>query len=563
MVTRETLNFWQNVFKCINLETLMGMDERQDGFISFNFVPLLLRMSCENGSGLTGVRAAESESGQKSLMPYLVEEEIEDTMDDSKPEVSVIDVYDIASEIGKEFEKMIDVYGTDAVISLMPKVINALEQLEGLATRNERENIQIEELKARIAQLEKDKIGKAEDRHRFEMELEQIEEHWREESRDLEAMVAHLQEENRKLSSILAEKKLEEKSTDPGALLSPEVDMALLQRLRGLVDRLKDQLRQRDRELQSKQTELDSLSGQVEQLTIISRELRRKQRLGQAQIHSLIDERADFLAQLHDQQREVQILRQRLGLAEKENEDLSISAKDSPDLTNKVIYDKDDPHRPKFTTQELKEILHERNELKARVSDLEDELEMYRPKETPVSNNPSVNRSSDSNCSAGASANTTASASASSSSHDLSDPSEEDDKSNSSLFRSTAFIPSLFPLHRLSVSQRLSISEEFSPALSSVVFPPTVRDLEVPLNREESNEQAQTYASSTPETLSNMHPRLLKFATPTINGVRTPCGSPSKSSTECTTPVNRVSSVMVTLSPDGTVSHIEHNCSSD
>ncbi|KAJ1524502.1 hypothetical protein ONE63_010996 [Megalurothrips usitatus] len=385
MVTRETLNFWQNVFKCINLETLMGMDERQDGFISFNFVPLLLRMSCENGSGLTGVRAAESESGQKSLMPYLVEEEIEDTMDDSKPEVSVIDVYDIASEIGKEFEKMIDVYGTDAVISLMPKVINALEQLEGLATRNERENIQIEELKARIAQLEKDKIGKAEDRHRFEMELEQIEEHWREESRDLEAMVAHLQEENRKLSSILAEKKLEEKSTDPGALLSPEVDMALLQRLRGLVDRLKDQLRQRDRELQSKQTELDSLSGQVEQLTIISRELRRKQRLGQAQIHSLIDERADFLAQLHDQQREVQILRQRLGLAEKENEDLSISAKDSPDLTNKVIYDKDDPHRPKFTTQELKEILHERNELKARVSDLEDELEMYRPKETPVS----------------------------------------------------------------------------------------------------------------------------------------------------------------------------------
>ena len=64
----------------------------------------------------------------------------------------------------------------------------------------------------------------------------------------------------------------------------------------------------------------------MEQLTIISRELRRKQRLGQAQIHSLIDERADFLAQVHDQQREVQLLRQRLGLAEKENEDLSISA---------------------------------------------------------------------------------------------------------------------------------------------------------------------------------------------------------------------------------------------
>ncbi|XP_034237420.1 RILP-like protein homolog isoform X3 [Thrips palmi] len=313
-------------------------------------------------------------------MPYLEEQYSEDTMDDSKPEVSVIDVYDIASEIGKEFEKMIDVYGTDAVISLMPKVINALEQLEGLATRNERETNQIQELKARIAQLEKDKIGKAEDRQRFEMELEQIEEHWREESRDLEAMVSHLQEENRKLSSLLAQKQAE-KSSDPGALLSPEVDMALVQRLRGMVDRLKDQLRQRDREVHSKQTEVESLSAQVEQLTIISRELRRKQRLGQAQIHSLIDERADFLAQVHDQQREVSSLRQRLGLAEKENEDLSISA--NPDLTNKVMYDKDDPNRPRFTTEELREILHERNELKARVSDLEDELEMYRPKDPP------------------------------------------------------------------------------------------------------------------------------------------------------------------------------------
>lgn len=121
--------------------------------------------------------------------------------------------------------------------------------------------------------------------------MEQIEEHWREESRDLEAMVSHLQEENRKLSSLLAEKRQAEKSSDPGtvtgsqidhksivfqtffhflegnelfsvvsgALLSPEVDTALLQRLRALVDRLKDQLRQRDRELQSKQTEIDSV----------------------------------------------------------------------------------------------------------------------------------------------------------------------------------------------------------------------------------------------------------------------------------------------------------------
>lgn len=53
---------------------------------------------------------------------------------------------------------------------------------------------------------------------------------------------------------------------------------------------------------------------------------------------------------------------------------------DLPIPSNKAVYDLDDPNRPRFTTQELKDILHERNELKARVSDLEDELETYRPK---------------------------------------------------------------------------------------------------------------------------------------------------------------------------------------
>ena len=45
-----------------------------------------------------------------------------------------------------------------------------------------------------------------------------------------------------------------------------------------------------------------------------------------------------------------------------------------------VVYNADDPNRPRFTTAELKEILHERNELKAKVSELEDELECYRPR---------------------------------------------------------------------------------------------------------------------------------------------------------------------------------------
>ena len=49
--------------------------------------------------------------------------------------LTVVDVYDQAAIIGKEFECIIDNFGADAVTSLMPKVIRILEQLEILASR--------------------------------------------------------------------------------------------------------------------------------------------------------------------------------------------------------------------------------------------------------------------------------------------------------------------------------------------------------------------------------------------------------------------------------------------
>ncbi|XP_029053667.1 RILP-like protein homolog isoform X4 [Osmia bicornis bicornis] len=289
-------------------------------------------------------------------------------------DISVVDVYDIASEIGKECEKLIDLYGVESVTNLMPKVIHALELLENLATKNERENTTVQELRAKISQLENDKIGKAEDRQRFEKELEQIEEHWRQESRDLVGMVTRLQEENRRLAEALQESRSD---------TSQEVDVAVLQHLRSMIDKQRDQIRARDKELLQKNMEIENLTTQVEKFGVVGRELKRKQRQAQMQARGLVEERADFLAQLQDQNRELINLRARLGLARKENEDLS-KLQGYPDLTNKAVYDLDDPDRPRFTTAELKEILHERNELKARVSDLEDELELYRPKSETV-----------------------------------------------------------------------------------------------------------------------------------------------------------------------------------
>lgn len=89
-------------------------------------------------------------------------------MPDFDDDVTVVDVYDLASDIGKECEIIIEKYGPDAVTALLPKVINALELLENLAVRNEKENQALQELTAKISQLENDKIEKAEYRQRFE-----------------------------------------------------------------------------------------------------------------------------------------------------------------------------------------------------------------------------------------------------------------------------------------------------------------------------------------------------------------------------------------------------------
>ncbi|XP_063852325.1 LOW QUALITY PROTEIN: RILP-like protein homolog [Scylla paramamosain] len=309
-------------------------------------------------------------------MPYQIE--VENEMEEEDVRISVVDVYDLASEIGKEFEKIIDRTGAEAVTGLMPRVISALEYLEKLANRHENTSAYIQELRASITHLENEKIGKAEDRQRYERELEDIEDRLREESHELVAMVARLQDENRKLSSSLAKTE--------GTLIhsngaTPEVDLKVVTQLQEVIESQREQLHKTEKEAHKKTTDAENLKSQLEKVNHINRELRRRQRTSVSQMRSLIDERAELQAALQEESRAVSVLRQRLGLAQKENEDLSISSNESHDLTNKLVYDRDDPNRPRFTMTELKEILYERNELKARVSDLEDELEMYRPRD--------------------------------------------------------------------------------------------------------------------------------------------------------------------------------------
>ncbi|KAG4078400.1 hypothetical protein HA402_013111 [Bradysia odoriphaga] len=293
--------------------------------------------------------------------------------------MSVVDVYDLASDIGKECEKIIDLFGADSLLKLMPKVINVLELLETIATRNESENTRLQELNDRIAHLECEKQEKAVFRQRFDKELELIEEQWRAETKDLVTLVNNLQEENRRLQKSLGantETKAANTNTatvpvkDDAASNANTSDLQTLQRFREQVEKHRKEMKMKDAELAEAEQSIQGLNIQMERLTNSSRESRKRQKLLQVQVRSLVEERADFLAQLQDQHREILLLRRRLGIAEKENEDLS-----------KCQDEENDPHRARYSTAELKEILCERDELKSQINDLATELKIYKPVE--------------------------------------------------------------------------------------------------------------------------------------------------------------------------------------
>lgn len=302
---------------------------------------------------------------------------------DAIDDIAVVDVYDLATDIGKEYERIIDRYGTDAVTGIMPKIINTLELLEALATKNERENATIQELREKIAQLESEKSEKAEYRRRFEREMEVLEEQWRTETNELVEMVQTLQDENKRLVKQTQDlQSSSAHSSGLGASLTESIisitnnelnaaltDTQVLQRLKEQIYKQRDELKEKEHELQEKYGEIENLHIQMDRLKSSGRDAHRRRKMLQSQVKTLCEERADFLAQLQDQYRDINQLRKQLGLAEKENEDLVKSCSDDPN----------DPNRPRYTTLQLKELICERDELITTVDNLTEELKALKP----------------------------------------------------------------------------------------------------------------------------------------------------------------------------------------
>ncbi|GIY91245.1 RILP-like protein homolog [Caerostris darwini] len=305
-----------------------------------------------------------------------------DKMVDSQ--IFVCDVYDLAAEIGKEFEKLIDVCGSDTIRELMTKVILTLEYLESSTAGIDSLQSELNDVKVKVQQLEYEKLERAEFRNKLDQELEVIEENWRKETSHLNSLVVKLQEENKRLSAIISEKDKHTPS-DCKAFLSDE-ELLVVQKLKELTEQHRKQLILKDKELLEKSNEIEKMQLELDRLSKVNKELSHRNRYLQKQMYMLVEEKSDLQANMQDKQKECMDLVGKLNLAVKENMDLSsLEDQKKIDLHGKLVISLDDPNRPRFTLDELRHILFERNDLKAKISDLEDELSLHKPKSIPSS----------------------------------------------------------------------------------------------------------------------------------------------------------------------------------
>ncbi|XP_057600335.1 RILP-like protein 1 isoform X3 [Hippopotamus amphibius kiboko] len=321
----------------------------------------------------------------------------ESALEKNVAELTVMDVYDIASLVGHEFERVIDQHGCEAIARLMPKVVRVLEILEVLVSRHHVAP-ELDELRLELDRLRLERMDRIEKERKHQKELELVEDVWRGEAQDLLSQIAQLQEENKQLMTNLSHKdiSLSEEEFQKHEGMS-ERERQVMKKLKEVVDKQRDEIRARDRELVLKNEDVEALQQQQTRLMKINHDLRHRVTVVEAQGKALIEQKVELEADLQTKEQEMGSLRAELGkLRERLQGELSQNGEEEPvtelggdecvSEAEKVAMDLKDPNRPRFTLQELRDVLHERNELKSKVFLLQEELAYYKSEEIEEEN---------------------------------------------------------------------------------------------------------------------------------------------------------------------------------
>ncbi|XP_029366625.1 RILP-like protein 1 isoform X2 [Echeneis naucrates] len=405
-------------------------------------------------------------------------------LDRPAAELTVTDVYDIAAALGREFERLVDSFGCESLLGLVPKVVRVLELLEALVSRGAAGQ-EAEELRRELERLRQERRDRHEQDRRHRKELELVEDVWRGEVQDLHTQITQLQTENKRLLvslSLSKDSPVTEDDLQRQEGMS-EKERQVMKKLEDLVDKQRDEIRAKDHELTLKNEDVEAM--QQHRLIRINQDLRHRIGVMEVQGKALIQQRVELEAVVQARQQEVGALQQDVARLKRELREWELeremteianssprsgmllhatpymtsseSAPSKASKTNSVwmecggdsafpmnCYDYDkspcllqkSPHRenyeveqkededspallleaesyveegtdsleqesdkPSFTLQELRDVLQQRNELKAQVFVLQEELAYYKSNECEDDLSAVVGRTSPPPCS--------------------------------------------------------------------------------------------------------------------------------------------------------------------
>uniref|UniRef100_UPI00398F453A RILP-like protein 1 isoform X2 n=1 Tax=Pristiophorus japonicus TaxID=55135 RepID=UPI00398F453A len=287
-------------------------------------------------------------------------------LDKPASSLMVNDVYEVAKLIGAELEKLIDSHGKEAVEGLVPKVVRVLEMLESFVARNG--NTEQELIRAFVILQDGEKsTGHCKD-------LDHKTNVWHKRIQELQKEISQLNDENQQLVNQLVEIQSQEDS-----LSKKEREVML--KLKEVVDQQRDEIRAKGHEIYCKNEDVDALQQQLDRVLKVNNDLRYKINVVQTQLKNVLEKKAELEVTVQEKDKEIDRLQSNLteiqtetGSNQKVN---TVTNAPTIDMTDKIIIDVRDPNRPCFTKQEMRQILHERNELKANLFLVQEELAYY------------------------------------------------------------------------------------------------------------------------------------------------------------------------------------------
>lgn len=237
-----------------------------------------------------------------------------------------MDVYDIAAVLGQEFERVIDRFGCECLVGVVPRVVRVLEFLEVLVGRGAAGQ-EAEELRRELDRLRRERRDRCEQEKKHQKQLEQVEDVWRGEVQDLLSQITQLRAENKKLmvNLSLIESPIMEEDLHKHEAQTSEKESQAIQNLKNLVDKQRDKIRAKDHELTLRNEDVEALQLQQQRLIRINQELLHRTGVMEAQGKTLIQQRAELEAAAQAQQQEyaalqMEVRRLRKELQEKELE---------------------------------------------------------------------------------------------------------------------------------------------------------------------------------------------------------------------------------------------------